>query len=169
MMKQLHHCHQLLESCVRRVHLAPLVLFVSRLVFGVALAQAGLGKLRALEQTSSYFASLALPAPGFMAVSIGSLELIAGVLLALGLFARLGGLLAGGVMIGALFTAHRDALGSLGALAEQAPMPYLIVAGMVAAFGAGAWSVDAMLHAPCAEATCQPSCTTHAAPAKVTR
>jgi hypothetical protein len=66
----------------------PFLLFV-RLYWGVQLMQSGWGKLHNLDKVTDFFTSLGLPAPGFTATAISSLELCGGLLLAVGLFSRL--------------------------------------------------------------------------------
>src|SRR5690606_41963006 len=54
--------------------------------------QSGWGKLHALEQVTSFFAELGLPAPGFHAVFVSATELVCGALVFAGLFTRLAAL-----------------------------------------------------------------------------
>ena len=67
---------------------SPFLLFV-RLYWGWQLAQSGWGKLHNIEKVTEFFMSLGLPAPGFTAHFIASLEFVGGILLILGLAARL--------------------------------------------------------------------------------
>jgi putative oxidoreductase len=63
---------------------SPFLLAV-RLYWGWQFAEDGWGKLHNLDKVTDFFTSLGLPAPGLTAASIASLELVGGILLALGL------------------------------------------------------------------------------------
>src|ERR1700688_3735227 len=67
---------------------SPFLLFV-RLYWGWQLAQSGWGKLHNLDKVTDFFTSLGLPAPALAAHAISMLELVGGILLFLGLAARL--------------------------------------------------------------------------------
>src|SRR5437660_4331619 len=79
--------HDLLFALVSYAQ-TPFLLFV-RLYWGWQLAQSGWGKLHNIEKVTEFFMSLGLPAPGFTAHFIASLEFVSGILLILGLAARL--------------------------------------------------------------------------------
>jgi putative oxidoreductase len=67
---------------------SPLLLAV-RLYWGWQFAQDGWGKVTHLDRVTQFFTSLNLPAPGTTALIIGLIELVGGILFALGLGARL--------------------------------------------------------------------------------
>ena len=67
---------------------SPLLLAI-RLYWGWQFAQDGWGKLTHLDRVTQFFASLNLPAPGTTALMIGLIELVGGILFALGLGSRL--------------------------------------------------------------------------------
>jgi putative oxidoreductase len=75
-----------------------------RISLGIVFAQSGLGKLNNFERTTDFFHSLGIPLPGFHAVFIGWVELIAGGLLVLGLGTRVAALLLSATMAVALLT-----------------------------------------------------------------
>src|ERR1700720_3651454 len=87
----------------------PFLLFV-RLYWGIQLMQSGWGKLHNLDKVTDFFTSLGLPAPGFTATAISSLELFGGFLLAVGLFSRLISLVLTVNMITAYAPADKEAL-----------------------------------------------------------
>src|SRR5690606_29750078 len=62
---------------------------VARLVLGWVFIGSGSGKLQNLERVTGFFGSVGIPAPGFMAPFVGTVELVAGILLLVGLGARL--------------------------------------------------------------------------------
>jgi putative oxidoreductase len=65
------------------------LLFAIRLYWGWQFAQDGWGKLTHLDKVTQFFASLNLPAPGATALSVALMELIGGILFALGIASRL--------------------------------------------------------------------------------
>jgi putative oxidoreductase len=67
---------------------SPLLLAI-RLYWGWQFAQDGWGKLTYLDKVTDFFTSLALPAPGATAFMVGTIELVGGVLFALGIGSRL--------------------------------------------------------------------------------
>ena len=88
------------------------LLFV-RLYWGWQFAVDGWGKLHNLPRVTEYFASLGLPAPGPTALFISILELVGGVLLALGVGSRFIALLLTANMTVAYITGDREALLSI--------------------------------------------------------
>src|SRR5271166_2007632 len=90
----------------------PFLLFV-RLYWGWQLAQSGWGKLHNLDKVTDFFGSLGLPAPALTAQAIATLELVGGILLFLGLAARLIAVPLTINMIMAYVTADRQALDSI--------------------------------------------------------
>jgi len=127
---------------------SPFLLAV-RLYWGWQFAQDGWGKLHNLDKVTDFFTSLGLPAPGLTAASIASLELVGGILLALGLGSRLIALLLTGNMLTAYITADREALFSVFSDPDKfygaSPYTYLFASVIVLVFGPGSFSVDAWL------------------------
>ena len=120
-----------------------LMLLAARLLYGGFFIETGYGKLANLERTAGFFESLHLPAPLLTAAFVGGIELVGGVLLAVGLGARFAAAALVGVMITALLTAHADAaFMSLSAFTEQEPFPFLAASLLVLSFGAGHLSLD---------------------------
>ncbi len=106
----------------------------------------GWGKLNHLPKVTEYFGSLGLPAPGPTAVFVSILELVGGVLLALGLGSRLIALLLTGNMTVAYITGDREALLSIFSdpdkFSAAAPFTYLMASLIVLIFGPGRFSLD---------------------------
>ena len=127
---------------------SPFLLAV-RLYWGWQFVQDGWGKLYNLEKVTEFFGTLGLPAPGLTATFVGGLELVGGVLLAVGLGSRLISLLLTANMLMAFVTADREALFSIFSdpdkLYAAAPYTYLFAVLIVLIFGPGKLSVDAML------------------------
>ncbi|MBB5331358.1 DoxX family protein [Tunturiibacter gelidoferens] len=124
-------------------------LLVVRLYWGWQLMQSGWGKLHHLDKVTDYFTSLNLPAPGVTAHFVSGLEFFGGLLLILGLGSRLIGLILSVNMLVAYWTADRDALFAVfsdpGKFYNADPYTFLFASAMVLVFGAGLFSVDALL------------------------
>ena len=129
--------------------LQSLFLLAVRLYWGWQFAQDGWGKLNNLDKVTEFFTSLGLPAPGLTAAFIGGLELVGGILLAIGLGSRLIALLLTGNMLVAYITADREALLSVLSDPDKfyaaSPYTYLFASAIVLIFGPGKFSVDAWL------------------------
>jgi putative oxidoreductase len=124
-------------------------LLVVRLYWGWQLIQSGWGKLHHLDKVTDFFTSLNLPAPGVTAHFVSGLEFFGGLLLILGLGSRLIGLILSVNMLVAYWTADRDALFAVfsdpGKFYNADPYTFLFASAMVLVFGAGLFSVDALL------------------------
>jgi putative oxidoreductase len=124
-------------------------LLVVRLYWGWQLVQSGWGKLHHLDRVTDFFTSLNLPAPGATAHFVSGLEFVGGMLLILGLGTRLIGLILSVNMLVAYWTADRDALFAVlsdpGKFYNADPYTFLFASAMVLVFGAGVFSVDALL------------------------
>ena len=124
------------------------LLFV-RLYWGWQFVVDGWGKLHHLTKVTEYFGSLGLPAPGPTALFVSILELVGGVLLALGLGSRLIALLLTCNMTVAYITGDREALLSIFSdpdkFSAAAPFTYLMASLIVLIFGPGRYSLDRLI------------------------
>jgi len=129
--------------------LQSLFLLFVRLYWGWQFAVDGWGKLHSLARVTEYFGSLGLPAPGPTALFISVLELVGGILLALGLGTRLIALLLAGNMTVAYITGDREALLSFFSDPDKfiaaSPFSYWLASLIVLVFGPGAYSLDALI------------------------
>ena len=127
---------------------SPFLLFV-RLYWGWQLAQSGWGKLHNIDKVTEFFLSLGLPAPGFTAHFIASLEFVGGLLLILGLASRLNALVLTINMLMAYIIADHDALISIFSNPDKfyaaAPYTFLVASLVILIFGPGLFSVDAAI------------------------
>jgi putative oxidoreductase len=127
---------------------SPFLLLV-RLYWGWQFAQTGWGKLHNLPQITEFFTSLNLPFPAFTAHFIAEVEFLGGLLLILGLFSRLTGLVLSINMFVAYWTADRDALKSIfsdpGKFYVADPYTFLFASLMILIFGAGLFSLDRLI------------------------
>jgi putative oxidoreductase len=146
-MKRLYRVYEWFAALASYLR-SPLLLVV-RLYWGWQLVQSGWGKLHHLDRVTEYFTSLNLPAPAFTAHFVSSLELVGGLLLILGLGSRLIGLILTVNMLVAYWTADRDALFAVfsdpGKFYNADPYTFLFASVMVLVFGAGLFSLDALL------------------------
>jgi len=141
------------QPLVARVSRAtePLAPLVTRLVLGQAFVLTGLGKLRHLDRTTDFFASIGLPLPGANAVLVGVLELVGGACLVLGLGTRIFAALLAGTLAVALMTADRNAFvhalvpGGQTGLLDVAAFVFLLFLVWIFAAGAGPLSADRIL------------------------
>lgn len=121
-----------------------------RLYWGWQFAQAGWGKLHRMPQVIQFFSSLGIPFPAANAWFVALLEVVGGILLALGLGSRLLALLCVGDMLVAYMTADREALLSFFSapdkFAAAAPFVFLIAWLIILFFGPGKISLDELFH-----------------------
>lgn len=127
---------------------SPFLLAV-RLYWGWQLVQSGWGKLHHLAQVTEFFSSLNLPHPGVTAHFVSGLELVGGIALILGIASRLFGLVLTVNMLMAYWIADRDALAAVfsdpGKFYNADPYTFLFAAAMSLVFGAGLFSIDALI------------------------
>jgi len=123
-------------------------LLVVRLYWGWQFAQDGWAKLHNLPRVTDFFTSLGFPLPAQTAAFVSSLELVGGVLLALGLLSRVTSLALTINMVMAYVTADRDALFSFfsdpGKFYTADPYTFLFAALLILIFGPGKISLDAL-------------------------
>jgi len=125
------------------------LLLVIRLYWGLSFAQTGWGKLRHLDKTAGFFASIDIPLPKLNAIMAGSTEFFGGLLLALGLFARPAAVPLIFTMLVAYATADGEALHAIFSEPDKfvtaAPFLFLLAALVVLVFGPGRLSLDALV------------------------
>jgi putative oxidoreductase len=127
---------------------SPFLLFV-RLYWGWQFAQTGWGKLQHLSKVTDFFASLGIPAPGINAIAVSWMEVVGGILLAIGLGSRFFGLMLALDMVVAYLTAGREAL--LSFFSDPAKFyaddayTFLFAAALILIFGPGRFSVDSLV------------------------
>jgi len=126
-----------------------LLLLAIRLYWGWQFAQDGWGKLNHLDKVTQYFTTLNLPMPAQTALAVALIELVGGVLLALGIGTRLVSLVLFVNMTVAFWTAEKDAfLGLLSApdkFQAADAYNYWFAALLILILGPGVVSVDALI------------------------
>src|SRR5215467_10325209 len=129
---------------------SPLLLAI-RLYWGWQFFQAGWGKLTNLAQAVENFTNMGAPAPSFTAPFIATLETVGGVLLFLGLAARLIAVPLTINMIMAYLIADREALKSIFSDPDKfyaaAPYTFLFASLIILIFGPGKLSLDTLIAA----------------------
>lgn len=124
------------------------LILVGRILLAAIFIPAGFGKLTAIAGTAGYFGSLGLPAPTAVAVLVGLLELVGGLLIVVGFQTRLAAIALAVFTVAAGFVGHFGQGGADATLVmmnQAAFMKNLAIAGgflVLAAAGAGAYSVD---------------------------
>jgi putative oxidoreductase len=125
------------------------LLLVLRLMFGWELFQTGKGKLENIDRFIGFLTHLHIPMPAANAYFVASLECIGGLLLLLGLAARLIAIPLTINFIVAYLTADHDAVVNFfkdqDAFTSAAPFLYLLVSLLVLAFGPGFFSIDEVI------------------------
>jgi putative oxidoreductase len=129
--------------------LASPLLLVIRLYWGWQFFLTGKGKLMHLERTTSFFASLNIPAPKLNAILASCTECSCGILLLLGLFSRFASPALIAVMCVAYATAESDSLHAIFSDTDKflgaAPFLFLFASVIVFVFGPGKISLDALI------------------------
>lgn len=126
---------------------SPFLLLV-RLYWGWQFTQKGWGKLHHLGGLTHFFHSLGIPLPGLTAPFVALVEFVGGILLILGLFSHITGLVLSIDLFVAYWTADHLALQS--ALSDPskfynaAPFTFFFAALIIFVFGAGLFSLDAL-------------------------
>jgi putative oxidoreductase len=124
-------------------------LLAIRLYWGWQFWQAGWGKAMNIPHVVEYFTSLGVPAPTLNAYFISWLEVVGGILLALGLFSRLIALPLTIDMIVAYIAGDREALGAIfsdpGKFYAASPYTFLFAALLILFFGPGKLSLDSLI------------------------
>ena len=128
---------------------APALAAVGRLLLSIIFILSGFLKLTSIAGTAGYFGSLGLPAPTALAVAVGLLELIGGVLILVGFQTRYVAIVLAVFTVATAFIGHfgqggQDA--TLVMMNQAAFLKNLAIAGgflVLAAFGPGSLSIDA--------------------------
>lgn len=118
---------------------------IARLTVGLVFFQSGWGKLHALDQVTSYFTELGLPAPAFQARLASSAEFVCGGLLLLGLATRFAAVPLIITMAVAIRTALWDQVDGLGSLVGLTEFAYVALLVWLATDGGGPLSLDRLL------------------------
>ncbi|MDD8018013.1 MAG: DoxX family protein [Bacteroidota bacterium] len=129
--------------------LQDVLLLLLRAYWGYDFFQSGMGKLNNLDRTREFFTSLNIPFPAVNAIIVGNIEMIGGILLIAGFGARYFTLPLIAILSVAYATDDHEALMSVFSNPEKfvsaTPFLHLLATTIVFSFGAGLFSVDAIL------------------------
>lgn len=124
-------------------------LLAIRLYWGWQFWQAGWGKVHNIPHVVEYFTSLGVPAPAINAYFISWLEVVGGILIALGLFSRVTALLLTSDMVVAYVVGDREALHAIFSDPDKfyaaAPYTFLFASLIILFFGPGKLSLDSLI------------------------
>jgi putative oxidoreductase len=134
---------EILRALPDRLRWLPPVL--ARVIVGVVFVRAGWGKVNDLDQVTSFFTSLGIPAPAFHATLVSVVELVGGGLLIAGLATRFAAVPLAITMIVATLTAQLPHATSAIDVLATVEVAYLIVFVWIAIAGAGPISIDHVL------------------------
>jgi putative oxidoreductase len=118
---------------------------LARITVGAVFIGTGWGKLNNIAQTVEYFTTLHIPAAGFQARLAAGTEFFGGILVLLGLGARLASLPLAFTMVVAILTAKRAELDGLTALLGFEEWSYIVFFVWIALAGPGPLSLDALI------------------------
>lgn len=119
-----------------------IAVFIGRLFIAVIFIVSGINKLIHVADTQAMISTAGLP--GWLAVPTGLFELIAGVCIALGIYARTVSLLLAGFVLLTILFFHRDFTDPMQAMTAMKNLA--IAGGLLCLFGYGntRWSYDAL-------------------------
>jgi putative oxidoreductase len=124
---------------------SPLLLII-RLFWGGTFVATGIGKLTHIEGIITYFQMLKIPFPAFNAYLTGSIELIGGAFLLLGLFSRWAAIPLILMMLVAFTTAEMEATRMIfndpQNFIHRTPFSFLFASLLIFVFGPGKASLD---------------------------
>jgi putative oxidoreductase len=149
MQKLIDFIGKLYGGLVRLLNLlqSPLLLAI-RLYWGWQFAQDGWGKLNHLDKVTQFFTSLNVPAPGTTALMVALVELVGGILFALGFASRLTSLVLFVNMTMAYLSVPDDRTNFFHVLSKPedfygaTPYTYWFAALLILILGPGAFAVD---------------------------
>jgi putative oxidoreductase len=118
---------------------------LARLTLGVVFMGTGWGKLHSIPDVTQFFTDLHLPAPGFQARLVATTELVGGLMVLLGLGARLISVPLLFTMVVAILTAKRGDINGLSSLLGFEEWSYLVMLLWIAVAGPGPLSLDRLI------------------------
>jgi putative oxidoreductase len=123
--------------------LASAVIVVGRLLLASLFLFAGFGKLADIAGTAGWFGSIGLPLPTVVATLVGLLELLGGLAILVGIQTRIAALALAAFTVAASLIAHTNFADQIQLLMFLKNISITGGLLILAAFGAGALSIDA--------------------------
>lgn len=121
-------------------------LLIYRLILALVFIPAGWGKLQNLQKPISFFETLGIPFPSYVAPMVGTFEFFCGVMLLLGLMTRMFSIPLIVIMAVAILTAKLPEVTSIRDLAGITEFLYLALSMMLFSFGGGRFSFDSLFN-----------------------
>ncbi len=122
-----------------------LFMVLARFTIAYGFVKPALLKVKDLDATAQWFATLQIPFSTFSAYLVSGIEVLGIVLLVLGLFTRQISVLLSFVMLGAMFFVHESHGFSVANNGIEIPLYYFLFLSIFASFGAGKYSLDNLL------------------------
>ncbi|TKT69169.1 DoxX family protein [Aquamicrobium sp. LC103] len=122
---------------------SPALILAGRVLLSILFIIAGFGKLTAISGTAGWFGSLGIPMPTVVTVVVGLLELFGGLAILVGFQTRLAAIALAVFTIAASLIAHLDFADQMQSLLFQKNLSITGGLLILAAVGAGAFSIDA--------------------------
>ena len=119
------------------------IALVGRVLLALLFVLAGYSKLTGIAGTAGWFGSIGIPFPTVVAVLVGLLELVGGLAIFIGSQTRIAALALAAFTVGATLIAHLDFSDQMQVLLFQKNLSITGGLLVLAAFGAGALSLDA--------------------------
>ena len=146
-MKIIHHCSAKFGRMQPKLEFLPPL--ITRLVIGWVFIESGWGKLTHLDKVIEFFGSLGIPFASVQAPFVAGLELVAGLLVLLGLATRFASVPLIGVMIVAIITAKSGDIEGIGSLFGLSEFLYIVLLVWLVVRGAGRVSLDQVVQNKC--------------------
>ncbi|MFD1989346.1 DoxX family protein [Paenibacillus nicotianae] len=119
---------------------------IMRVVLGILFLAHGISKVQmGFGNVAGFFESLGIP--GFMAYVVGTIEVVGGIMLIIGLLTRYVSIVFIIILLGAIFTAKLSAglMGNGQMAGYELDITYIVIALYLAVANTRSWSVDGLL------------------------
>ena len=123
----------------------PVALLLVRVVVGLVFVFSGWGKLHGLDHVIEYFRELGIPFPELQAPFVATVEFVGGLAVVLGLGTRVAVIPLSATMVVAILTAKLKGLDGPSDVLFFSETDYLVFFFALFAFGAGRFSLDALI------------------------
>lgn len=129
---------------------SPFAMLIARVSAGTIFVESGWGKLHNLEKVTDFFTQLGIPFANIQAPFVAGVELVAGAMVLVGLFARVASVPLIGTMVVAILTAKMSDVAGLSDLFMLSEFLLILVFLWIFTSGAGKFSLDQLVCKRCA-------------------